>query len=56
MFVFELDEELSEGDLVAVRATALDGKVLELWSEVELKGRTVTLRQFSIYGVGLIPG
>ncbi len=50
-FSFELDEELSEGNLAAVIATAPAGKVLQLWAEVELIGRTVVLRQFAIYGV-----
>jgi hypothetical protein len=52
-FTFELDEELSEGSLVAVVATASAGKVIQLYAETELVGRTVILRQFAIYAVNL---
>jgi len=49
-FGFVLDEELSEADLVAVVVTTPSGQRLQLWAEVELSGRTLTLRQFAIYG------
>jgi len=55
-FAFELDEELSEGDLVAVVVTAPSGKTVQLWAEVELVGRTIILRQFAIYGVDAAAG
>lgn len=43
-FAFALDEELSEGDLVAVVVTTPSGKTVQLWAEVELVGRTIVLR------------
>lgn len=55
-FVFVLDEELSEDDLVAVIVTTPCGKTLEIWTEVELDGRIAILRQFAIYGVNAQPG
>lgn len=50
-FSFVVDDELSEGNLLAVIATAASGKIVQLYAEVELSGRTVVLRQFAIYGV-----
>ncbi|MGE0119871.1 MAG: hypothetical protein AB7S71_10960 [Dongiaceae bacterium] len=50
-FVFVLDEELSEDDLVALVVTTPAGQTVQIWAEVELIGRTATLRQFAIYGV-----
>lgn len=55
-FAFELDEELSEGDLVAVVVTTPSGKTVQLWAEVELVDRTIVLRQFAIYGVNASAG
>ncbi|MDH3228435.1 MAG: hypothetical protein OEN55_01460 [Alphaproteobacteria bacterium] len=55
-FVFELDEEFSEGDLVAMTVTTPSGKRVHIWAAVELAGRNVILRQFSIYGVDANPG
>ena len=46
---FELDEELSEGSLVAVVATMSPGTIIQLYAETELVGRTPVLRQFAIY-------
>lgn len=55
-YVFELDEELSEGDLVGITVTTPLGRTVELWAEVKLVERTAVLRQFAIYGVDLEPG
>jgi hypothetical protein len=52
-FSFELDETLTEGDVLALRVTAAGGKQLQLWSEVVLIDRTATLRQFAIYGANV---
>ncbi len=56
MFQFEFIEDLSEDNLVAVVVTTPDGRALELMSEVDLTGRTLVLRQFAIWGVGVGPG
>lgn len=50
-FLFTLDEELSEGNLVAAVVETPSGKTVQLWAEVELEGRTAILRQLAIYGV-----
>ena len=55
-FFFEIDETLSEDDLVALVVTTPLGKRVQIWSEVALEGRTAVLRQFAIYGVGVGPG
>ncbi len=55
-FVFELDEELSEDNLVAMTITAPSGQIVQVWTEVELEGRIAILRQFAIYGVNIQPG
>ena len=55
-FVFVLDEELSEDNLVAVIVTTSSGQSLQIWTEVELDGRIAILRQFAIYGVNAQPG
>src|SRR5436305_8760900 len=55
-FVFALDEELSEGELVAVIVTTPSGKTVQLYAEVELAGRMIVLRQLAIYGVNAQPG
>jgi len=55
-YAFELDDELSEGDLVALRAVAADGHAILLYAQVELTEQTVILRQLAIYGVGTGPG
>ena len=55
-FVFELDEELSEGTLVAVIVTTPSGKIVELWAEVELGERVIVLRQLAVYGVTATAG
>ena len=55
-FVFELDEELSEDNLVAMTITAPSGQTVHVWTEVELDGRVAILRQFAIYGVNAQPG
>jgi hypothetical protein len=55
-FHFVLDEELSEADLVAIVVTTPAGQRLQLWAEVELSGRTLTLRQFAIYGLTVAGG
>jgi hypothetical protein len=52
-FEFEFDEELCEGNLVAVVATGSSGKVIQLYAEAELVGRTIILRQFAIYAVNM---
>jgi len=54
-FSFEIDEELSEDDLVALIVTTPSGKHVQIWTEVELGDRTAVLRQFAIYGVGVGP-
>jgi hypothetical protein len=55
-FSFEIDEELCEDDLVAIVVTTPSGKTVQIWTEVELDGRTAVLRQFAIYGLGHGPG
>lgn len=55
-FSFVLDEELSEGALVALIVTMPAGNAVQLWAEVELTGRTAVLRQFAIYGLEIKPG
>jgi hypothetical protein len=52
-YVFELDEELSEGDCVGAVVITPKGEKMELYAEVELSGRALTLRQFAIYGQGI---
>ena len=49
-FVFELDEKVSKGDIVAFTITTPAGHVLQVWSQIELKARTGVLRQLAIYG------
>ena len=55
-FAFVLDEELSEGDLVAAMVTTPLGKAIQLYAEVELTGRTMILRQLAVYGVNATAG
>jgi hypothetical protein len=55
-FVFVLDEELSEGSLVALIVKTPSGKTVQVWTEVELVGRMAVLRQFAIYGVDAAAG
>lgn len=55
-FSFEIDEELSEDNLVALTVTTPSGKIVQVWTEVELDRRAAVLRQFAIYGVDLGPG
>jgi hypothetical protein len=55
-FSFALDEELSEGDVVAITVATPDGRTLQLYSEVELRGRIAILRQFAIYGLDIGAG
>ena len=55
-FVFALDEELSEDNLVAMTVTTPSGQTLQLWSEVELREGIAILRQFAIYGANTQPG
>lgn len=55
-FAFAIDEELSEGNLVAAVVTVRSGKTVQIWSEVEILERTIVLRQFAIYGVDAGPG
>ncbi|MCK4869165.1 MAG: hypothetical protein KAT39_14025 [Alphaproteobacteria bacterium] len=55
-FVFVLDEELSEDDLVAMTVTTPSGQSLQLWAEVELSEGAAILRQFAIYGANAQPG
>jgi hypothetical protein len=50
-FLFELVEDLCEGSLVAVDVTTPSRQRVQIWTDVELIGRTAVLRQFSIYGV-----
>jgi hypothetical protein len=52
-FTFELDEELSEGNPVAMAASAPTGEVVQLYAEAELAGRTLILRQFAIYAANV---
>jgi hypothetical protein len=54
-FVFEIDEELSAGDLLALVVTTPSGETLQLWAEVSLVGRAAVLRQFAIYGMRAAP-
>jgi hypothetical protein len=55
-FVFELDVELSEGNLVAMIVTTPSGQTVQIWAEVELVGRVAILRQFTIYGLNVERG
>lgn len=55
-FAFVLDEELCDGDLVAVIVTTPSGKTVQLYAEVELAGRTLVLRQLAIYGMNVVAG
>jgi hypothetical protein len=55
-FAFSIDEELSDGDLIAFVIETPSGKTIQVWSEVEILGRTILLRQFAIYGVDSAPG
>jgi len=55
-FNFELDDDLCEGNLVAVIATTPKGHAVELWAEVELVGQALILRQFAIYGIDVAAG
>jgi hypothetical protein len=55
-FVFELDVELSEGNLVAMIVTTPSGQTVQIWAEVELEERIAILRQFAIYGIDAQPG
>jgi len=55
-YVFELDEELSDSDLVALTVTTPLGHRIQVWSQVELNGREVLLRQFAIYGLNMASG
>ncbi|MGE0151413.1 MAG: hypothetical protein AB7R90_02265 [Reyranellaceae bacterium] len=48
-YVFVLDEESSEDNLVALNVGLPDGHLLQIWAEVTLEGRTAILRQFAIY-------
>lgn len=52
-FSFELDEGLTDGNVLALRVTTANGEELQLWSEVALIDRTVTLHQFAIYGANM---
>src|SRR5438132_10336228 len=54
-FLFPLDEELSEHNLVAVVVTTPTNRAIQIWTEVELAGRTAILRQFAIYGIDAAP-
>jgi hypothetical protein len=54
-FVFEIDDELSSGDLLALIVTLPGGDTLQVWAEVSLVGRVAVLRQFAIYGMGMGP-
>ena len=53
-FSFVVDEELSEGNLLALVATSAAGQKVLLYAEVELAGRRAVLRQFAIYGVNVV--
>lgn len=55
-FDFVLDEELSEGDLVAMFVTTPCGKSVHVWAEIELDGQIAILRQFDIFGVNVSKG
>lgn len=56
-WAFDVDEELSEGNHVALVATGPEGKIVRVWAEVEEPfGRDVVLRQFAIYGDDVEPG
>jgi hypothetical protein len=52
-FTFLLDEELSEGNLVALVVTTPSGQTVQLYAEVELLERTAVLRQLAVYGLGV---
>jgi hypothetical protein len=54
-FSFAVNSELTDDKYLAIVATTPDGKILELWAEVELTGRTAILRQFAIYGANVGP-
>jgi hypothetical protein len=51
-FSFELNPVLTADNLVAFAIRVPDGRHVEVWGEVELQGRHVTVRQFAIYGIG----
>ena len=55
-FIFVLDEELSEDNLVALVVTTPSGQTVQIWAEVELDGRVAILRQFAIYGLNVERG
>jgi hypothetical protein len=48
-FIFDLNERLTEGNLVALDVILPNGHSLTLWAEVALEGRIAVLRQFAIY-------
>ncbi len=52
-FSFVVEEELCEGDLVAVTVTTPGGRDVQLYADVELVGRTAILRHLAIYGVNV---
>jgi len=49
-FTFELDEFLTESDLVSWFVTLPAGERLRVWSQIELRPEEVILRQVAIYG------
>lgn len=50
-FVFLIEEELCEGNLIALTVTTPSGNIVQVWSEIELVQRTAVLRQLAVYGV-----
>lgn len=54
-FTFRLDDELTEGNSVALTVVLPDGRSLQIWAETFLHDRAVTLRQFAIYGHDVLP-
>ncbi len=55
-FSFEENEALTADNLLALAIHIPDGRQIEVWGEVELQGRRVTVRQFAIYGVDFATG
>ena len=51
--VIEVDEELSQDGLFGATITTPSGKKVEIWAEVELKGKCAVVRQPSIDGVNV---
>ena len=55
-YVFEVDDELTEDNILALVVTTPSGDKVRLWAEVELIERTAVLRQFYIWAEDMEPG